>query len=115
VFENAVVSSISTPSSSTISTASTATSNPTVTNSVRAQGMTPSNCFQKLSNKALQLSMARWIIYENKPLNLIYSDLFKAMFAGSMGRSFVPMARDTFLQYLDCEFNIFVQAVKKCC
>ena len=57
--------------------------------------------------------MARWVIYENKPLNVIYSDLFKSMFPGTSGKCFVPMARDTFGSYLDREFSIFVDAVVK--
>jgi hypothetical protein len=61
----------------------------------------------------IQLAMARWIIYENKPLSVIYSHLVKAMFEGMIGKRFAPMARDTFGLYLDREFNIFIDAVMK--
>ena len=57
--------------------------------------------------------MARWLIYKNTPINMIYSDLFKAMFVGSLGKSFAPMSRDTFAMYLEREFSIFVDAVVK--
>jgi hypothetical protein len=67
--------------------------------------------FTRFSEKSIQLNMARWIIYENKPFNVINSDLFKAMFVGSMGKKFVPMSPDTFHQFLDREFNQFVSKV----
>ena len=83
------------------------------TRTASSGGVKPTNCFQKYSDKAIQLTMARWLIYENNPLNMIYSDLFKAMFAGSLGKSFAPMSRDTFAMYLEREFTIFVDAVVK--
>ena len=84
-----------------------------LTSTTVASRATPINCFQKFTEKSLQLTMARWLIYENKPVNVMYSDLFKSMFTSTIGKNFTPMAPDTFGMYLDREFSIFVDAVAK--
>jgi hypothetical protein len=104
VFDNSVTN-ISTPQSQ-LSALTSSTGGP----SGRA---IPTNCFQQFTEKSIQLTMARWLIYENKPVNVIYSDLFKSMLTGTLGKSFVPMSRDTFGKYLDREFSLFVDAVVK--
>ena len=112
-FDTAVTQSNVSTTLSQVSTLTKSTSGSATLNIAPVRGATPTNCFQRSTEKGVQLAMARWIIYKSKPLNAIYSDLFKAMFESMIGKRFAPMARDTFGLYLDREFNIFVDAVMK--
>jgi hypothetical protein len=87
---------------------------PALTSSTAGGGAIPTPLFQKFTKKFIQLIMARWFIYKNKPKNLIYSDLFsKSLFTGTIGKSFTPKAQDTFGMYLDQRFSIFVDTMVK--
>jgi hypothetical protein len=74
-FDTAVSQSNASRPLSQVSTLTKSTSGSATLNIAPAQRATPTNCFQRSTEKGVQLAMARWIIYKNKPLNAIYSDL----------------------------------------
>jgi hypothetical protein len=69
------------------------------------------NTFKTTSKETNQLTIFKWIVYENKPFNTVQSPLFKAMFNGLV-TNFTTMSRETFINLLDREFEKFVTLVK---
>jgi hypothetical protein len=69
------------------------------------------NTFKNTSKETNQLTIFKWIVYENKPFNTVQIRLFKAMFTGLV-TNFTTMSRETFINLLDREFEKFVTLVK---
>jgi hypothetical protein len=69
------------------------------------------NTFRTTSMETNQLTIFKWIVYENKPFNTVQSPLLKAMF-NNIVNNFTTMSCETFINLLDREFDKFVTVVK---
>ena len=72
---------------------------------------TMKSLFAGWSTENQRLSIFKWIVYANQPFNSISSPYFKNMFTGFLP-TYKSMARDTFMSYLDREFDMLVTMVK---
>jgi hypothetical protein len=67
--------------------------------------------FKKPSKETNQLTIFKWIVYDNKPFNTVQSLLFKAMF-NNIVPNLTTMSHETFINLLDRLFDRFVTVVK---
>ena len=67
--------------------------------------------FKKQSEESIKVKLARWIMYENVPFNVLQSDYFKDVMTSCVA-NYNTLSRGTFVEFVDQEFNNMVESIR---
>ena len=68
--------------------------------------------FMKQSEESIKVKLAKWIMYENIPFNVLQSDYFKDVMTSCVVY-YSSLSCETFVEFVDKEFNNMVESIRQ--